>query len=226
MPFNVIKCSLIPHEGVCLDAVVYLWIDRGARRAYAGAMRWDALFEDMEAQLAARRQLDFEAEIAERARVDSAGVELADRLRGSLGLSIRVQVCSGAAFEGTLSHAGSEALVLDEPQHQVLVRYAAAVHYGGLSRLAVPEPSKVRQRLGLASALRGLARDRARVTILVSRGPAESGLHGVIDTVGRDFLDLAVAPAVGDRRPGDVRQVLSIPFAAVAAIRSGGAGGG
>jgi len=189
-------------------------------------MRWDALFEDMEAQLAARRQLDFEAEVAERARVDSAGVELADRLRGSLGLSIRVRVCSGAAFEGTLSHAGSEALVLDEPQHQVLVPYAAAVHYGGLSRLAVPEPSKVRQRLGLASALRGLARDRARVTILVSRGPVESGLHGVIDTVGRDFLDLALTPAVGDRRPGNVRQVLSIPLAAVAAIRSVGAGGG
>jgi hypothetical protein len=133
-------------------------------------------------------------------------------------------VCSGAAFEGTLSHAGSEALLLDEHQHQVLVPYTAAVHYGGLSRLAVPEPSKVRQRLGLASALRGLARDRARVTILVSRGPVESGLHGVIDTVGRDFLDLALT--AGDRRPGDVRQMLSIPFAAVAAIRSAGAGGG
>jgi hypothetical protein len=188
-------------------------------------MRWDALFEDLEAQLAARRQLDFEAEIAERARVDSAGVQLADRLRGSLGLSIRVHVCSGSAFEGTLSHAGSEALVLDEPQHQVLIPYAAAVHYGGLSRLAVTEASKVRQRLGLASALRGLAGNRARVTILVSRGPVEAGLHGVIDTVGRDFLDLALTPEGADRHAGSVRKVLTVPFAAVAGIRSVGAAG-
>lgn len=226
MLFDLIEASLAPKDCVCLDAVRCLWIDRRGRRAYAGAMRWDALFEDMEAQLAARRRLDFEAEIAERARVDSAGVEIADRLRGSLGLCIRVHVGSGPAFEGTLSHAGSEALVLDEPRHQVLVPYAAAVHYGGLSRLAVSEPSRVRQRLGLASALRGLARNRARLTILVSRGPVGTGLHGVIDTVGRDFLDLALLPEDTDRRPGTVRQVLTLPFAALAAIRSGGAAGG
>jgi hypothetical protein len=183
-------------------------------------MRWDALFDDMEAQLAARQQLDFEAEIAERALVDAAGVELADRLRGSLGLGIRVHLTSGSAFEGVLSHAGSEALVLDEPHHQVLVPYAAAVHYVGLSRLAVPERSKVRQRLGLGSALRGLARSRARVTILVSRGPVETAFHGVIDTVGRDFLDLAVPREGGGRRPANDRQAVTIPFGALAGIRS------
>jgi hypothetical protein len=177
-------------------------------------MRWDALFDDMEAQLAARQQLDFEAEIAERALVDAAGVELADRL------GIRVHLTSGSAFEGVLSHAGSEALVLDEPHHQVLVPYAAAVHYVGLSRLAVPERSKVRQRLGLGSALRGLARSRARVTILVSRGPVETAFHGVIDTVGRDFLDLAVPREGGGRRPANDRQAVTIPFGALAGIRS------
>jgi len=62
-----------------------VWIDRRRRHAYAGAMRWDALFADMEAQLAASERLDLDAEIAERARVDAAAVELADRLRGSWG---------------------------------------------------------------------------------------------------------------------------------------------
>ncbi len=189
-------------------------------------MRWDALFEDMEAQLAARQRLDFEAEIAERALVDSAGVELADRLRGSLGLSIRVLLSSGSAFEGVLSHAGSEALVLDEPQHQVLIPYAAAAQYVGLSRVAVSEPSAVRRRLGLGSALRGLARNRARVTIFVPHGREEAALHGVIDTVGRDFLDLAVARDGEERRPADARQMVAIPFGALAGIRSVGAAGG
>jgi hypothetical protein len=189
-------------------------------------MRWDALFEDLEAQLAARQRLDFEAEIVERALVDSAGVELADRLRGSMGLTIRVLLSTGSTLEGSLSHAGSEALVLDEPQHQVLVPYAAAVQYGGLSRLAVTEPSRIRQRLGLGSALRGLARNRAPVTILVSRGRAEEALYGVIDTVGRDFLDLAVTRDGMDRRPANVRQIVAIPFGVLAGIRSAGAAAG
>jgi hypothetical protein len=189
-------------------------------------MRWDALFEDMEAQMAARQRLDFETEIAERALVDSAGVELADRLRGSLGLSIRVHVSSGPAFEGVLSHAGSEALVLDETQHQVLIPYAAAVHYVGLSRMAVAEPSAVRRRLGLGSALRGLARNRARVTIFVAHGRAEAGLHGVIEMVGRNFLDLAVTREGEERPPVNARQVVAIPFGALAGIRSVGAAGG
>ncbi|HEX9086688.1 MAG TPA: hypothetical protein VF867_04085 [Arthrobacter sp.] len=184
-------------------------------------MRWDALFADLETQMAASERLDLDAEITERARAEAAGVELADRLRGSLGLLIVVQLVSGSRFEGTLSHAGSQALVLDEPMHQVLVPYASAVRYLGLSRVAVPEPSRVRQRLGLASALRGLARDRASLRVLVSGGSAgETVLHGVIDRVGRDFLDLAITGDGEERRAANVRQLATIPFAALAGIKS------
>jgi hypothetical protein len=197
-----------------------VWIDRPRTRAYAGAMRWDALFDDIEAQLAAGERLDFDAEVAERARADAAAVELADRLRGSLGLRIGIHLASGTMFEGVLSHVGSQSLVLDEPRHQVLIPHASAVRYSGLSRLAVTEPSTVRQRLGLASALRALARDRASLTVLVARGPGEPMLHGVIDRVGRDFLDLAVTEAGEDRRAANVRQTATIPFAALAGLRS------
>lgn len=184
-------------------------------------MRWDALFDDLEAQLAASERLDLDAEIAERTRLESAAVELADRLRGSLGLLIVVELASGSTLRGTLSHAGSQALVLDEPTHQVLVPYASAVRYLGLSRVAVPEPSKVRQRLGLASALRGLARDRAGLAVLISCCSAgETTIHGVIDRVGRDYLDLAVTGEGEDRRAANVRQLATIPFAALAGIRS------
>lgn len=184
-------------------------------------MRWDALFADLETQMAASERLDLDAEVTERTRAEAAAVELADRLRGSLGLLIVVQLASGSTVEGTLSHAGSQALVLDEPLHQVLVPYAAAVRYRGLSRLAVPEPSRVRQRLGLASALRGLARDRAALAVLLTGGSAgETVLHGVIDRVGRDHLDLAVTGDGEDRRTANVRQVATIPFGALAGIRS------
>jgi hypothetical protein len=188
---------------------------------YAGAMRWDALFSDLETQLAASSRLDLDADIAERMRVEASTVELADRLRGSLGLPIGVQVATGSVFEGTLSHAGSQALVLQGLRHQFLVPYAAAVQFTGLSRLAVGEPSRVRQRLGLASALRGLARDRTRLSVLAGRGATgESVLHGVIDRVGRDHLDLAVTEDGEDRRASNVRHAVTIPFSALAALRS------
>jgi hypothetical protein len=195
-------------------------IDRRGTRAYAGGMRWDALFEDMEAQLAAGERLDFDAEVAERTRADAAAVELADRLRGSLGLRIGIHLASGTLFEGVLSHVGSQSMVLDEPRHQMLIPQASAVRYTGLSRLAVTEHSTVRQRLGLASSLRALSRDRASLTVLVARGPAESVLHGVIDRVGHDFLDLALTQAGEDRRAANVRQAATIPFAALAGLRS------
>ena len=184
-------------------------------------MRWDALFSDLEAQLAAGERLDLDVEINERARVDAAAVELADRLRGSVGLRIGVHLGSGTVYEGILSHAGGEWLVLDEERHQVLIPHSSAVRYAGLARLAVGAGPAVRQRLGLASALRGLARDRASLTVLVSRGTAgESGLHGVIDRVGRDFLDLAITEPGEERRPANVSGVATIPFAALAGLRS------
>jgi len=196
-------------------------LTREERLTYADAMRWDALFNDLETQLAAGERLDLDAEITERTRAEEAAVELADRLRGSLGRLIVVQLASGSTFEGTLSHAGSQALVLDEPRHQVMVPYASAVHYLGLSRLAVAESSRVRQRLGLASALRGLARDRAGLAVLMSGGlTGETTLFGVIDRVGRDYLDLAVTGDGEERRAANVRQLATIPFAALAGIRS------
>ena len=184
-------------------------------------MRRDALFTDLEAQFSAGSRLDLDAEVAERMRTEAASVELADRLRGSLGLEIGIQVWTGSVFEGTLRHAGSEALVLQAAHHQVLVPYAAVIHYTGLSRLAVAEPSKVRQRLGLASALRGLSRDRTRLSVLAGRGAGgETRLHGVIDRVGRDHLDVAVTEDGEDRRASNVRQTVTVPFSALVALRS------
>ena len=221
MHFGVVKASVDLLTLICLGTAGGLCIDHAAGRPYACAMRWDALFSDLEAQLASGEQLDLDAEIGERARVDAAAVELADRLRGSLGLRIGVHLGSGTVYEGTLSHAGSQWLVLDEERHQMLIPYASAVRFAGLSRLAVAAGTAVRQRLGLASALRALARDRANLIVMVSRGAAgESVLHGVIDRVGRDFLDLAVTPPGEERRPANVSGVATIPFGALAGLRS------
>lgn len=184
-------------------------------------MRWEALFDDMEAQLASADRLELEAEIGERSRADVAGVELADRLRGSLGLRVGVHLASGALFDGVLSHVGGESLVLSDPYQQVLIPYAAVSRYQGLGRLAVAEPSSVRRKLGLASALRGLARDRADLLVsLIGGAEGMSGLSGVIDRVGRDYFDLAVTRPGEARRAANVSQIATVPFSSLGALKS------
>jgi hypothetical protein len=188
-------------------------------------MRWDALFGDMEAQFSEAAKLAVEAEISERARAEAASVVLADRLRGGLGSRLAVHLFGGRTFEGVLSHAGADALVLDEVRHQVLIPYGAVAHYAGLGRISLEEPSQVRRRIGLSHALRGLARDRAGLVVILRHGPADgSGLTGVIDRVGADFVDLALVGPGEARRAPQVRRVATIPFESVGAVRSWHAG--
>jgi len=79
----------------------------------------------------------------------------------------------------------------------------------------------VRARLGLASALRGLARDRSEVTVHLVMGMGqETALFGVIDRVGKDHFDLAATGAGEARRQGNVSSVVTVPFASLAALRS------
>lgn len=187
---------------------------------YAGRMRWDALFEDLESQLAEAGRLALDSEVNERARAEMVGLELADRLRAVLGCRLTVYLSSGESFSGTLTHAGGDALVLDEEQHQLLIPYTAAVRYAGLGRLSLAESSSVRRGIGLASALRGMARDRAELSVLVGNVGGAVRLAGVIDRVGGDYFDLAVLTPGEARRSHHVSQIATIPFTALEAVRS------
>lgn len=195
-------------------------VDPWAAGPYAGRMRWDALFNDLESQFTEADRLALDAEINERARVEMVGLELADRLRAVLGCRLTVFLASGESFSGTLMYAGADALVLNEEQHQVLVPYAAAARYVGLGRLSAMETSPVRSRLGLSHALRSMARDRADLSVLVGGSSGSVRLAGVIDRVGKDHLDLAVLPPGEARRSHKVSQVATIPFSALGAISS------
>lgn len=182
-------------------------------------MRWDALFQDMEAQLAAEQRLALESEVSERVRVELAGIVLADRLRAALDHGVTVLLSSGLRISGVLAHAGSEWIVLNEGPQQWLVPHSAVMSYQGLGRQALQDTA-VRARMGLASALRGLGRDRSEITVHLAMGtPQERGLFGVIDRVGKDHFDLAVTGGEA-RRYGNVSSVVTVPFASLAALRS------
>lgn len=181
-------------------------------------MRWKALFEDVEAQFYAAEQAASSAEIADRVRAEQGAVTLADRLRGQLGFLLKVGTSGGGVFSGELTHVGSEWLVLNDARAEVVVPLAAIRLIEGLGRNVAGETSRVHGALGLGSALRTLARDRASVTVHSVEGAAR--IEGIIDRVGKDFLEIAAVFPGEPRRSARVSTVYAVPFAGIAAVSS------
>ncbi|WP_312179482.1 hypothetical protein [Arthrobacter sp.] len=179
-------------------------------------MRWEALFADLEAQLAAAGQAGLESEIAERQRGEFSVVSLSDRLRSQIGLPLKVHLDAPGAVTGALAQLGSGWLLLQASAGSHLVPLEAIRMVEGMDRFAAPEEGKVK--LGLQAALRGLARDRYPVYLQL-RGE-QAALYGSIDRVGRDFLEFAVLEAGLPRRRENVASAAVVPLRGIAAVSS------
>jgi hypothetical protein len=187
-------------------------------------MRWEQLFADLQAQFEAEESAAEHAESGSRARAEIGALTLGDRLRGALGLSL-VLGCGGAGVVvGTLTDVGTDwLLVEDDGARQSLVATAAVRTVSGLGRrTAAPEAvGPVRGRLDIRRALRGLARDRTAVQIVLDDGGV---LTGTLDRVGADYVDLAEHPADLPRRSEAVQGVRAIVIGAIAVVRTVSAG--
>jgi hypothetical protein len=183
-------------------------------------VRWEALFADLSAQLAAAEAQALDGEVADRTRREVAQLRLYDRLAPLVGSDVHVQVLGAGAVSGTLLDAGPDwALVAEPGGRRVVAPLAAVAWVGGLSRLSAAPGTQgqVAARLTLAYVLRALARDRAAVSLVLRDG---SGRSGTLDRVGRDYVELAEHPAGEPRRAAAVSGVLAVPFAALALVRS------
>lgn len=181
--------------------------------------RWEGLFADLEAQLAAGTAADTGAEVDARARGEFAEVTLVDRLRAAVDQPVRVVTAGGLALTGVLERVGPDWLaVLDDTGREALVPIGAVRQVGGLTRWARTEASAgvVAARLGWRSALRAVARDRSALRVHLVDGEV---LDATLDRVGADHVELAVHAPGESRRARDVRGLVAVPFGAVAAIR-------
>lgn len=177
-------------------------------------MRWDDLFADLEAQLAGQQREVLDAEVAERVRIERGSVLLVDRLRAHVGVPLALDV-GPVVVRGPVSEVGADfVLVDDEGGGHSVVPVAALVSVAGLGRAVAPAPGAVLRRLGLASALRGLVRDRAEVRLVTDRAE----LRGTPAAVAADHLDLVPLRA-GDQDRTAVVPV-AVPIAAVRVVRS------
>jgi len=175
-------------------------------------MRWEALFADMEAQLDAAQAADLAAEVADLTRAERATVELRDRLRAAQGADVVILVMGGGTVAGELLEVAAQWALVGEGMRRALVPLGAVVAVRGLAVRSAPATGEVARRLGLGSALRALARDRA--TVRVTTDGAE--LAGRIERVGADHLDLAAG--VEGRRA--TAHLWAVPFAALRIVRS------
>ncbi len=184
-------------------------------------MRWQRLFEDLEAQLADLERAELDGEVRDRTRRELALLRTADRVRAARGAVLQVSVLpADPPVRGLLLDVGPDWLLLEEqPGRDALVSLAAVQSVSGLGRrTAAPEQDVVAGRLDLRWALRGLVRDRAAVRLQRRDGRQ---LSGTLDRVGADHVDLAEHPPGEARRALAVTGVVLVPLEAVSVVRSG-----
>lgn len=181
-------------------------------------MRWDLLFADLEAQIAADEAAEFGAEVAERVRIEGGRVPLADRYRAHVGADLVLRLRPAGMVRGRLLGVGADVLLLrDDTGRDVLVPTAAVSTVSGLGRAAVAEASRVRAAIGLRQVMRGLARERRQVRVLTANGE----VSGTVSRVGADHAD--VDPGLdgsAGRDPGAAASPVTVPLAAVVAVWS------
>lgn len=175
-------------------------------------MRWAALFQDFEAQLDAAQRADLNARSSELARVEAGAVELADRFRAAHGRQLRLRLRNGRDVIGVVDEVASTWLLLSTQYGATLIPAHAVDVVHQLDSGAQSQRSEVRARLGLGHTLRALARDRVLVRVATVSGD----ITGMIDQVGRDYLEVGLADEPGG--PGRRRERALVPFHALVGV--------
>jgi len=182
-------------------------------------VRWQRLFSDLEAQAEELAAGEFDAEVAERTRIEVGKLRLVDRLRATTGHPVQISCAGAGSVSGQLDQVGSDWVLLTEsPGREVLVPVQSVMSLVGLGALSAAPGSegKVASRLDLRHALRRIVRDRAPVQIMLTDG---SRADGTLDRVGADFIELAEHPRGEPRRATAVLRVRTVPLAALALVR-------
>lgn len=205
--------------------------DVGCRRPITvTSVRWDELFADIESQLEHELDLEHQEIAAEEERLRLGRLALRDRIlaMGRGGEAVVLVLVDGETVALRVGSAGRD-WVAGEAGAGPVAR-AAVVPLAAIAgvlpghdqlerglRPATPDAGPaLAARLGLGFVLRDLCRRRAGIELSTRAGT----LHGTIDRVARDHLDLAEHDAGEARRDRVVRRIRLVPFDAILAVRA------
>ena len=200
-------------------------------------MRWDSLFDDLESQLEreiSAEEVDLGAE-EERLRLGRLSIRdrlvaLQDATPRDSALRLGISLCGGDRVIVRPEMIGRDwfsADLMDEARRErrciiplasvagiSLPASQASGSLAGGGEDATAHPA-LSARLGLTFVLRDLCRRRKSLEILTAAG----SLHGTIDRVGRDHLDLAIHELGSPRRASNVTELRLVPLAAVIMVK-------
>ena len=194
-------------------------------------MRWESLFDDLEAQLRSDETRELAAEVADRTRRERAQVGLNERFAAAVDrVVVEIRVAGVGLVRGLVTGSGPDWVLLEhrsEPaltvvtvsgggrvERPVLVAIGAIRAVAGLGGAELT--GAVAKGFRIGSALRAVSRDRAVVDVVDIDG---SVVTGTIDGVGQDYVEVAEHSADLPRRAENVLAVRAIPFAGIAVVR-------
>jgi len=197
-------------------------------------MRWDDLFDDLESQLEQELGAEEGDLLAEEERLRLGRLTLRDRLiamsRAGDGTpdQLKLAMRDGSVVTVAVGSIGRDWLVgelVGARRGSCVVPLAAVAALlpssEQLARSMTVEPAgespvSLSARLGLAFVLRDLCRRRAAVDVSTA---SSERLHGTIDRVGRDHLDLAEHEPGVPRRAASVGRIRILPFGELHLVR-------
>lgn len=148
-------------------------------------MRWQRLFDDLEAEAGELVARERDEEISERTRVEVASVRWLERLRGSPGCHVTLDLRGAGPVHGTVGYVGPDWVLLGGGSREALVPMASVLALEGAARAAPATTGPVS--LTWAAAWRRLAADRAVVRLTRVDG---ARVRGRVRQVGADFVEL------------------------------------
>ena len=179
-------------------------------------MGWEerllAVFDDLEQQAQGLSLAARDTDVAELGRAEYAEVELAARLHASVGRVVQLDLTGWGRRDVTLQRVGRGCAVVREPRPSAPAVVLNLDHLRGASGLdAGARPEELRRvtaRLGLASALRHLAEEVDRVTMVRVDGELRTG---TLARLGADFVELV----------GETGRVEVVPLGVLVAVSPG-----
>ncbi len=216
------RVEVIPRSVENYDAAA-------ARGITVAAVRWDELFADIESQLEHELDLEQQGVAAEEERLRLGRLALRERvLAMGRADAVTLVLADGETFALRVESAGRDwiagetavgsttrTLVVPLPAVACVLPAGAQLELG-LRPASVEALPELTARLGLGFVLRDLCRRRAGVELRTRIGV----VHGTIDRVARDHLDLAEHDPGEARRDAVVRRIRLVPFDALLCVRA------
>lgn len=187
--------------------------------SYSGRMRWDSLFDDLEAQLAEQSRAQLRDEIAENIRVERATAELLPTLTRFHGHELSLRLAGGTELRATLGPCAADYICLETDRTQWIIRSAAVETFSlPQGRAPVAERRSPGGSMKFSTVLRGLLRDRARCHVFGRAGTSLA--EGTLTQVAKDFLVILVHPRDEFARAQQASAQLLIPLDAIGWVES------